>query len=318
MIHNFYQISVVIPCYNTEKWIARAINCVLAQVGVSIQLIVIDDGSTDGSIQVIRTYGDRIHWESRSNRGACAARNRGLELVSTEYVMFLDADDWIEGNFLCSAFNSLHNSDADIAFGRLIAKTTSERKIYEPPSVLSSKEMMRYFLQTSFIPPCSTAWRADFIRSIGGWREEIRRNQDFEIVFRALAKNPRIVSIPEGAGVYFQHSSSGRISARNDLQTIHSQISVLNLIGSYLKEAGYEFDEINQLRLRKAYQLWRQAARSSSIDAEQQAKEFYYEIGGRFHLGSKYHVILSTLLGLRTKEYFANMLYLLQRKSQRN
>ena len=76
------EISVVIPCYNTERWVARAIDSALAQEGVRVEVIVIDDGSTDGSLEVIRGYDGRIRWETGPNRGVSAARNRGLALAA--------------------------------------------------------------------------------------------------------------------------------------------------------------------------------------------------------------------------------------------
>src|ERR1035438_8340524 len=86
-------ISVVIPCYNAEKWIARSIQSVADQQNVNVEIIVIDDGSTDKSIDIIKSFGDQIRWKSSPNQGACKARNCGLDFASSEFIMFLDADD---------------------------------------------------------------------------------------------------------------------------------------------------------------------------------------------------------------------------------
>ena len=86
-------VSIIIPCYNAEKYVGEAIESALAQTYPNKEVIVIDDGSTDGSLQVIKSFGDRIRWETGPNRGGSAARNRGIELARGELIQFLDADD---------------------------------------------------------------------------------------------------------------------------------------------------------------------------------------------------------------------------------
>ncbi len=88
-------VSIIIPCYNAEKYVAEAIQSALDQTYPHCEVIVIDDGSTDGSLEVIKCFGDKIRWETGPNRGGCAARNRGLELAQGEWIQFLDADDLI-------------------------------------------------------------------------------------------------------------------------------------------------------------------------------------------------------------------------------
>ena len=85
--------SVVIPCYNAEGYVGEAIESALNQTYRPVEVIVIDDGSTDGSLDVIRSFGDRIRYESGPNRGPSAARNRGVQLARGELIQFLDADD---------------------------------------------------------------------------------------------------------------------------------------------------------------------------------------------------------------------------------
>lgn len=86
-------ISIIIPCWNGERLVGEAIESALAQTYAHVEVIVIDDGSTDESLRVVQSFGDRVRWESGINRGACAARNRGLTLSRGEMVQFLDADD---------------------------------------------------------------------------------------------------------------------------------------------------------------------------------------------------------------------------------
>ncbi|NEO92714.1 MAG: glycosyltransferase family 2 protein, partial [Moorea sp. SIO3G5] len=85
-------ISIIIPCYNNQAFIKQAIESALNQTYPYTEIIVIDDGSTDGSLEIIRSFENSIKWETGSNQGAPAARNRGLELAKGEYIKFLDAD----------------------------------------------------------------------------------------------------------------------------------------------------------------------------------------------------------------------------------
>ena len=91
-------ISILIPCFKAERWIAQAIESALAQTWPEKEVIVVDDGSTDGSLEVIKSFGDRIRWETGPNRGGNAARNRLLELARGEWLQYLDADDYLLSN----------------------------------------------------------------------------------------------------------------------------------------------------------------------------------------------------------------------------
>lgn len=73
-------VSIVIPCYNAEAYIAESIDSALGQTYPNCEVIVIDDGSTDGSLEVIKSFGNRIRWRYGPNEGGCAARNRGVKV----------------------------------------------------------------------------------------------------------------------------------------------------------------------------------------------------------------------------------------------
>ena len=88
-------VSILIPCFNAERWIGIAIESALAQTWRMREIIVIDDGSTDGSREIIRSFGDRIRFEARPNRGGNATRNQLLALSRGDWLQYLDADDYL-------------------------------------------------------------------------------------------------------------------------------------------------------------------------------------------------------------------------------
>ena len=113
-------ISVVIPVYNCERYLAEAIESVLAQTHPPEDIIVIDDGSTDGSAKVVARFSPKVQYHWQSNAGAGAARNRGVAVARGNFLAFLDADDlWAEDKLArqCVAFAS--DPTLDIVFGHI-------------------------------------------------------------------------------------------------------------------------------------------------------------------------------------------------------
>src|SRR4051794_40223119 len=86
-------VSVIIPCYNARRFLSDTLASVFAQSYRETQVIIIDDGSTDGTADLIRSFSDRIIAEHGPNRGVSAARNRGTALARGEFIQYLDADD---------------------------------------------------------------------------------------------------------------------------------------------------------------------------------------------------------------------------------
>lgn len=107
--------SVVIPLYNKQDFISKCIESVLTQRFSSFEVIVINDGSQDNSEKIVKEIkDDRVRYFHQKNSGVSAARNRGIKEASGEYIAFLDADDWYEGDFLNAVHKSiLEHPDAD-------------------------------------------------------------------------------------------------------------------------------------------------------------------------------------------------------------
>ena len=128
------KISVIIPVYNTEKYLHRCIDSVLAQTYQDFELLLIDDGSKDSSGNICDEYAEkdsRVKVFHKENGGVSSARNVGLDHAQGDWVTFVDSDDYIEENFLKSFDGNL---DADLVVGGMIEKRSQDNLVRNIPS----------------------------------------------------------------------------------------------------------------------------------------------------------------------------------------
>lgn len=119
---NKYKLSVIIPVYNVEEYIAKCLDSVLPQIDDSMEVICVNDGSPDNSRAIISEYMDRypqLKCVDRENGGLSAARNTGTKAAKGEYVLYVDSDDWLEENVLEQMYNKAKSHDVDVLFGNV-------------------------------------------------------------------------------------------------------------------------------------------------------------------------------------------------------
>ena len=123
-------VSILIPCFNAEHLVGQAIESALAQTWPHKEVIVVDDGSTDASLEVIRRFGGRIRWESGPNRGGNIARNRLLELSSGEWLQYLDADDYLRSDKIRKQVEFLHeNGPCDVIYSATASEIVANGRL---------------------------------------------------------------------------------------------------------------------------------------------------------------------------------------------
>lgn len=113
-----FEISVIVPVYNVEKWLPKCLDSILGQTYGDFELILVNDGSTDGSLEICRAYeanDKRIRVIDGPNRGSSVARNTGLELAQGNWIIFCDSDDWWDLQLLEKLHTAAIENDADIA-----------------------------------------------------------------------------------------------------------------------------------------------------------------------------------------------------------
>lgn len=111
------KISIILPNYNTGKYLSRCLDSLINQTFQDIEIILIDDGSTDNSVRIMKKYAatdSRIKILEQKNAGAAAARNQGLDTATGQYVMFCDSDDWYESNMCAVMIDTIERKRTDI------------------------------------------------------------------------------------------------------------------------------------------------------------------------------------------------------------
>jgi glycosyltransferase involved in cell wall biosynthesis len=198
-------VDVVLPAYNGVRVIREALDSALAQEGVSSRVIVVDDGSTDDTAQVVRSYGSRITLRSQSNKGVSGARNTGLGLGEAPYVALLDQDDvWLPGKLarqvdllrthgnvgLVFTDMTLFQDDGEVVEDGFLRATPRyallERCVLGRDAHLLSERAGEAVTRYNFISPSTVMLRRRAIEEVGGFDERLRLCDDAECWMRLL------------------------------------------------------------------------------------------------------------------------------------
>ncbi len=196
-------VSVVIPAYNAASHIQRALDSVLAQTRQADEIIVVDDGSTDGTGQVVRKYGDKVRCIRQENAGVSAARNAGIKAAASEWIALLDADDEWQSGYLEGQMQILeHNPSLAWTTGNLTnclckedrrGPLHSERFLDEQ---LGPREHFEDFFEA--FPKGLMGWtttfviRRDAIIEAGPFRQGEQRYEDTDMFLRIAYRHPKI------------------------------------------------------------------------------------------------------------------------------
>lgn len=198
-------ISVILPVYNGEKYLAEALQSVYEQDYDPMEIIVIDDGSTDNTAKILAGYTDRIHYAYQENRGPAAARNYGLQLARGKFIAFIDADDlWPTGklNFQMDVF--LHYQEAEIVQGlvrriQLINAIGKDNQDEEDPFEFVNSNLGAMIMRQSVFD------------HIGNFNESLTYHSDTDFWFRAREAGIKIFLQKKIALIYRIHSANHTI-----------------------------------------------------------------------------------------------------------
>jgi glycosyltransferase involved in cell wall biosynthesis len=209
-------ISVVMPCYNAERYLGEAILSVLLQSYRNVELVVVDDGSTDTSpditAKLAEQYAGRLTLLRANRAGPYPARNLGLKRAKGEFIAFLDADDWWVSTALARLHDTLVGANADLAYcGWQNVGEGVTAEPYVPPEY-EKGDPVEAFLRGCPWPIHAALVKRTVVDQLGGFAVRRFSSMDYDFWLRALALTRNIVRIPEVLAFYRWHDA-GQISA---------------------------------------------------------------------------------------------------------
>jgi len=223
------KVSIIIPCWNAEAFIADAINSALAQSYLNKEIIVVDDGSADKSLRVIESFGDKVTTISIKNSGAGVARNIGFSASSGEWVKFLDADDYLlPGCVEKQVIEALKLSDKEFPVGRAYRLIETTGVIFpnsSRDSLLNRQESLSDIVMDVPII-AAPLYRRNTLEKIGCFDEALPIRQDFDLFIRVLLSGDQPIMTPEPVCVWRDHVNEERVSNLNSLNKAEQQYAM--------------------------------------------------------------------------------------------
>ncbi|MDO4414812.1 MAG: glycosyltransferase family 2 protein [Erysipelotrichaceae bacterium] len=241
------EVSIIIPVYNAEKAIGRCIDSILTQEFTDFELILINDGSKDGSAAILDEYAakdPRIQVIHKENSGVSATRNLGLEKAKGKYIQFLDADDWMTSDSTKLLYRAMKEDECDLVvagFYRVVGDRVARKSSIDADKLLSLREYSEYMMENPADYYYGVLWnklyRADIIRE-----HQIRMDEKlsfcedfvFNLDYLLHVNKIRTLNVP----VYYYVKTEGGLVSKNlnPVRLIQMKLSVFTYYSRFFKD----------------------------------------------------------------------------------
>ena len=278
------QVTVVIPVCNIEKHLRQCLDSVRAQTLTDLEIICVDDGSTDTSPQILAEYAaqdNRFQIITQKNAGPGAARNAGLEYVKGEFVIFLDSDDWFEPDFLEKMTAQAKKTEADVTICRAVEFDTDSgsellsawmlKTRWLPSDTFGPEDIAGHIFQFTYGWPWDKLYRTEFVKKSELEYPPLPNSEDLVFVFQSLAIAKRITLVP----VPLVHHRINRRSSVSNSRYRDPDVpyQALMLLQARLMERGkYHYFEQSFLNWSMEFLVWNLA---NMGEPEAQRRYFY-------------------------------------------
>lgn len=276
------RISVILPCYNEESYIANAIESVLNQSFTDFELIIVNDGSADNTLSIINGFEDsRIRVIDQENLGPGASRNNAMKIAQGEYMMFLDGDDWYREDALEIAYREITQKDCDLTFYQMINYDDETGDIYENDwfnlttldeldgKVFGPEETPGSIFDLS-VGVCQKIYKSSFLRKINVEFPEGIFFEDMPFFYYVYLKAKRISIIKEH--LYFRRKHDASITHVVDGKFLDTVPAGQVLMRIFIENEWYEMYKFDLL----AYKI--NGPRFALRDIEEKYKVALYEL----------------------------------------
>ena len=242
-------ISIIVPIYNASKYLKKCLDSLVNQTKKELEFILINDGSTDDSESIIKSYSDtRIKYFKRSNHGIGKTRNFGIKKASGKYIMFLDSDDYLEENACEVLYKKIDKEMLDLVvcdFYRVVNDSKIIEKIASFKNT-SLKDNPNLLLNVN-LAPWNKIYRSDLIKNNNIKFIEDLKYEDAPFVVLSLLKSKKIGKVDKTLVYYTIHEKS-ETTVRDE--RIFDIIKIVDIIRSYFKDYFWSREVIDTLTIK--------------------------------------------------------------------
>lgn len=253
------RISTVIPAYNRADLIGETLRSVLSQTRPPAEVIVVDDGSTDGTQDVVsEQFGRDVTLIQQENAGAGPARNNGFTRATGEIVHFMDSDDLSSLNSYAEQAAAIE-AGADMAYGPWLKTRFEGTKLLPEPLVLQQgalgdlsrigKDTLLLNWVTVF-QPCM--FRSELIRAVGPYRSDLKPSEDTEMLYRISRAAKRMVHTPETVVLYRVHPEN-QVSEQNIERRLIDQANLWRILDGHAAKEKLDKSDAALMRMKKIH-----------------------------------------------------------------
>lgn len=230
-------ITVIVPTYNTDKFIKRSINSLQKQTYSNIEILVVDDNSTDTTLKIcqqLQKDDSRIKILSKSkNKGVANSRNMGIHNAKGKYIMFVDSDDYVDKDFCLTMLNTVKKYNADIAFCNFISVDQNNKKyvklLKNDEGVVNHEKVMQTLITANLL------WNKIFLKDMFSnvYFPEGKLYEDIRILYKLIDKANKIAYIPEY--LYFYEQRMNSIVHTNELSNRAQYFEAIIQLAQFFK-----------------------------------------------------------------------------------
>ena len=244
------KISVIVPVYMSEDYLEKCLDSILQQTYQNLEVILINDGSTDGSAAICQRYKNqdaRVKVYHKPNGGVASSRNRALEAVTGDYIVFVDNDDWLELDHIQSLYDLLKKTDADIAIGNFtqfiedqgsflihVGADNYFEQVYSPFDWFHHQYDSKYNLSQCFTVPWAKLYKAELFKDIVYPTDQ--KVEDDYTTYKVYLQADKIAYMNKAIYIHRKRSTSVtrtvNLADVYPLKSIEERLTILNLIGA--------------------------------------------------------------------------------------
>jgi glycosyltransferase involved in cell wall biosynthesis len=307
-------VSVLIPCFNAEKWLTQTIESVLNQTWTNIEIIIVDDGSSDNSFTIAKSFeSDKIKVISQVNNGASAARNRAFQESQGDFIQYLDADDLLAPDKIERQVKLLSNENSEYVacgeWGRFY--TSPDRANFIPEAVWRDMPGIDWLVCSweggGMMHPAAWLVPRTIAVIAGSWNEDLSLNDDGEYFCRVILAS-KGVKFCSGAKSYYRSGNSSSLSAAKSVSAMKSAFLSFELATSKL--LAKENSKKTRHACASVFQRFIYDVYPSMPEFISKAEEYVNLLGGsdlQLTAGHRFRAI-SKLLGWKTTKRIQRLL----------